>query len=230
MHTEYLNGWLALSPEAEGFPLGTDAIVLADFAAPPRRAAVCDLCAGSGAVGLLLLSRDPSMRVTALELREAACAAMERTAAANGITDRFSVLHGDLRAIRSLLPAGSFTQVTCNPPYYPVGSGYQPETEAQAIARTELCCTLSDVCAAAAWLLRTGGCLWMVHRPERLTDLLCTLRAHSLEPKRLRTVLPKPNAAPSLLLIKAVRGGKPGLGWDEPLVLSGPDGAGIREA
>ncbi len=229
MHTETLNGWLTMFPEAEGFPLGTDAMVLADYAALPRGAAVCDLCAGSGAVGLLLLSRDPSMRLTALELRQAACAAMERTAAENGIADRFSVLRGDLREIRSLLPAGSFTQVTCNPPYYPVGSGYQPETEAQAIARTELCCTLEDVCTAAAWLLKTGGCLWMVHRPERLTDLLCTLRAHSLEPKCLRTVLPRPNALPSLLLIKAVRGGKSGLRWDAPLVLSNREGTGRSE-
>ena len=92
MHTETLNGWLTMFPEAEGFPLGTDAMVLADYAALPRGAAICDLCAGSGAVGLLLLSRDPSMRVTALELRQAACAAMERTAAENGIADRFSVL------------------------------------------------------------------------------------------------------------------------------------------
>ena len=195
------------------FPLGTDAVRLAEFAAVPKGAAVCDLCAGSGAVGLLMLARDPSLSVTAVELREEACALAERSAAESGISGRFRVLRGDLRAIRALLPHGSFRQVVCNPPYYPVGSGYVPADEAQAAARTERFCTLEEVCAAAAWLLPTGGSLWMVHRPERLTDLLCALRAHDLEPKVLQPVCAAPGKAPSLLLIRAVRGGKPGLKW-----------------
>ena len=111
------------------------------------------------------------------------------------------------------LPAGSFRYAVCNPPYYPVGSGYVPEDEALAVARTELRCTLEDACAAAAWLLQTGGSLWMVHRPERLTDLLCGLRAHDLEPKILKPVCAAPGAAPSLILVKATKGGKPGLVW-----------------
>ena len=194
-------------------PLGTDAVRLAAFAAVPKGAAVCDLCAGSGAVGLLMLAREPSLSVTAVELREEACALMERSAAESGIKDRFRVLRGDVRAIRDLLPAGSFRYAVCNPPYYPVGSGYVPEDEALAVARTELRCTLADACAAAAWLLKTGGSLWMVHRPERLTDLLCSLRANGLEPKRLNPVCASPGAAPSLILVKATKGGKPGLVW-----------------
>lgn len=229
MNAELLNGWLILPREQNGFPLGTDAVMLADFARPSRGSAVCDLCAGSGAVGLLLSARDPSLHITAVELRQEACAALERTLALNGIADRVSVLNGDLRQIQSLLPAGSFSQLTCNPPYYPVGSGYAPKDEAQAIARTERCCTIDDVCAAAGWLLRSGGCLWMVYRPDRLTDLLCALRAHGLEPKRLRPVCPRPDAAPSLLLIQAIRGGKPGLCWSAPLLLSNADGSPSEE-
>jgi tRNA1(Val) A37 N6-methylase TrmN6 len=199
------------------FPLGTDAVRLAAFAAVPKGAAVCDLCAGSGAVGLLMLAREPSLTVTAVELRAEACALMERSVAESGLEERFRVLRGDVRAIRELLPAGSFRYVVCNPPYYPVGSGYVPEDEARAVARTELRCTLEDACAAAAWLLRTGGCLWMVHRPERLTDLLCSLRANGLEPKVLKPICPNPDKPPSLVLVKAIRGGKPGLMWQSTL-------------
>lgn len=199
------------------FPLGTDAVQLAGFAAVPKGAAVCDLCAGSGAVGLLLLAREPSLSVTAVELREEACALMERSVTESGIENRFRILRGDVRAIRDLLPAGSFRYAVCNPPYYPVGSGYVPEDEARAVARTELRCTLADACAAAAWLLPTGGSLWMVHRPERLTDLLCTLRAHNLEPKLLKPVCATSGAAPSLILVKATKGGKPGLVWQSTL-------------
>ena len=202
------------------FSLGTDAVLLAEFAAVPKGSAVCDLCAGAGAVGLLMLARDPSLTVTAVELRAEGCALMERARAESGLGDRFRVLQGDLRAIRELLPHGSFRQVVCNPPYYPVGSGYVPEDEAQAAARTERFCTLEEVCAAAAWLLPTGGALWMVHLPERLTDLLCALRAHGLEPKVLQPVCAVPGKAPSLVLIKAVRGGKPGLRWESNQIIS----------
>lgn len=227
--TERLRSGTRLFRGGNAFPLSTDAVLLAAFARVPRGAAVCDLCAGTGAVGLLLLDQDPALTVTAVELRAEACALMERTAAENRIEDRFRVLRGDVRAIRDLLPAGSFRAVVCNPPYYPVGSGYVPENEAQAVARTELCCTLADACAAAGWLLKTGGCLWMVHRPERLTDLLCALRAAGLEPKELRPVLPAPDAAPSLVLVRAVRGGKPGLRWDPPLILADESGAPTAE-
>ena len=202
----------------DAFPLSTDAVRLAEFAAVPRGAAVCDLCAGAGAVGLLMLARDPSLTVTALELRAEGCALMERARAESGLGERFRVLQGDLRAIRTLLPHGSFRQVVCNPPYYPVGSGFVPEDETQAAARTERFCTLEELCAAAAWLLPTGGCLWMVHLPERLTDLLCTLRAHDLEPKLLQPLCAAPGKVPSLLLLKAVRGGRPGLKWQVPRI------------
>ena len=93
------------------FPLGTDAVRLAAFANLPKGAAVCDLCAGSGAVGLLMLAREPSLSVTAVELREEACALMECSVTESGIKDRFRVLRGDIRAIRDLLPAGSFRYV-----------------------------------------------------------------------------------------------------------------------
>ncbi|MBO4419191.1 MAG: methyltransferase [Oscillospiraceae bacterium] len=219
-----------LLPQTDSlFKLGTDSVLLADFADPPRGAAVCDLCAGSGAVGLLLLARDPSLTVTAVELQAPSCEAMGRAVTENGLEDRVRVLQGDLREIRSLLPAGSFRQAVCNPPYYPAGAGFRPENEAQAIARTELCCTLGEVCAAAGWLLKTGGSLWMVHLPGRLADLFCALREAGLEPKRLRPVCPRPGTAPSLVLVKAVRGGKPELKWDAPLVLSNPDGSPTEE-
>lgn len=214
---ETLQNGLRLFADESVFPLGTDAVLLADFARPPRAAAVCDLCAGSGAVGLMLLDRDPTLRVTAVELQTAACALMERTAAENGLGERFRVLQGDVREIRTLLRAGSFSQLVCNPPYYPLGRGYAPVREEQAIARTERCCTLAELCAAAGWLLRTGGALWLVHLPERLAELFCALRAHGLEPKRLRPVCAGADRAPSLILLKAVRGGRPGLKWDPPL-------------
>lgn len=229
MKIEKLQNGIRLLRDDTAFPLSTDAILLADFARVTKGTAVCDLCAGGGAVGLLLLSRDPALEITALELQPEPCALMARAAAESGVQDRFHILQGDVRHIRTLLPAGAFRNVVCNPPYYPVGSGCAPENEAQEIARTERCCTPEDLSAAAAWLLPTGGNLWLVHRPERLTDLLCALRGKGLEPKRLRPACPRPAASPALILLQAVRGGRPGLKWEPPLVLAADDGTPTEE-
>ena len=119
---------------------------------------------------------------------------------------------------------GPLHRSACNPPYYPAGSGRLPETEALRAARSETGCTLEDICTAAAWLLRWGGSFCLVHKPERLADLCCALRARGLEPKRLRLVCRRAGDAPSLLLLEARRGGRPGLDIAAPLCLE--DGTG----
>lgn len=229
MEPEFLGDRYAMLQAEDLFRLGTDAMVLADFARIPGGAAVCDLCAGTGAVGLLLCAADPKLKVTAVELQAAACDLLRQTVARNGLEQRFTVICGDLRAHRCLLPAGSFRCVVCNPPYYREGAGFAAENEAVAIAKTERCCTLEDAVSAAAWLLQTGGSLDLVHKPERLTDLLCTLRAHGLEPKRLRPVSHRPGNSPSLVLIRAVKGGRPGLDLQYPLILQDRDGTPSAE-
>lgn len=110
-----------------------------------------------------------------------------------------------------------------------MGSGRAAPDPVRRTARAEADCTLDDVCRAAAWLLRWGGSLCLVHRPERLTDLLCALRSHGLEPKRLREVCPTAGAAPSLVLLEARRGGRPGLAIQPPLVLRTAAGAPTAE-
>ena len=160
----------------------------------------------------------------AVELLLDAVRLAEQAAARNGLADRLIFRRGDLRKIRGLLPAGGFDLVVCNPPYYPAGSGRLPETEALRAARSETGCTLEDICTAAAWLLRWGGSFCLVHKPERLADLCCALRARGLEPKRLRLVCRRAGDAPSLLLLEARRGGRPGLDIAAPLCLE--DGTG----
>ena len=101
--------------------------------------------------------------------------------------------------------------------------GVSPQ-ETRGTARSEITCTLEDVCRAAGWLLRWGGSFCLVHKPERLTDLLCTLRAHRLEPKRIRLVRHHAGADANLVLIAARRGGKPGVMLEPELLLFTPDG------
>lgn len=211
------------------FPPGTDTFLLSSLPRLKPGLRVCDLGSGTGLLGLLLLQRQKDLNVTGLELQPEAAALMERAAAENGLTGRLTACQGDLRDIRSLLPAGRFDLVVCNPPYYPAQSGKLPRKAPARHARAETVCTLADVCAAAAWLLRWGGSLCLVHKPERLTDLLCVLRGAALEPKRLRAVCRRAGDAPSLVLAEARRGGKPGLAWEPPLILETAEGRPTEE-
>lgn len=211
------------------FPTGTDSFLLSSLPRLRPGLRVCDLGSGTGLVSLLLLQRQADLAVTGVELQTESVRLAERAAAENNLTDRLSFLQGDLRDIRALLPAGQFDLAVCNPPYYPAGSGKLSSAPALRTARSETACTLEDVCRAAAWLLRWGGRFCLVHKPERLTDLLCHLRNTGLEPKRLRAVCRVSGGAPSLVLVEGRRGGKPDLAVEPPLILETPAGTPTEE-
>ena len=210
--------------QAEHFRLGTDCVLLADFARTAGAQRGIDLGCASGAALLLLLSRTEKLRMTGLEIVPEAAELARKNLAENGLEARGEIVTGDLREHRALFRAGSFDLVIANPPYYPAGSGTLPADADRAAARGELLCTLEDVCRAAGYLLRTGGRACLVHKPERLSELFCRLTENGLEPKRLRLVCGRPESAPSLVLVEARRGGKPGLTIAPPLLLQGPDG------
>ena len=215
---EQIGGKYRMELSQTQFSLSTDSITLADFARVFSGARVCDLGCGCGALGLLLLAKCETLQVTGVEIQEPAARCAAENAAQNGLS-QFSVLYGDLREYRTLLPANGFDIVVSNPPYYPVSGGAAPEKLPLAIARSEVCCTLFDLCACAAWCLRFGGSFFLVHKPERLTDLLVTLRENRLEPKRLQFVRHHPEASVSLVLVEARSGAKPGLTLQNDLIL-----------
>ena len=178
---------------------------------------------GTALLGTLQLAREPSLTLFCVEQNAAANALAEKGFAENGWTERVTLRTGDLRENAALPAAGSMDYVVSNPPYFPAGSGASAAGEARQAAREEAGCTLADVCAAAARVLRWGGRFALVHRPERLSDLFCTLRAHGLEPKRLRFVASSAENAPSLALVEARRGGKTGLSVEPMLFIGSAD-------
>ena len=206
--------WNGVTMEDGPFPLGTDSVACAWFAGFPSRSKICDLGCGSGAISLMLLATDSSLHLTGIELMPEAAAMAAKNAQHNGLD--FTVIEGDLRSIRTIIPAGSMDGVISNPPYFPVGSG---AVGALSQARSEETCSLDQLTAAAGWLLKTGGRFVLVHRPERLADLICSLRQQRLEPKRIRFVRHRSEGAVSLVLLEARKGGKPGLSYENDLVL-----------
>ena len=215
--------------QAEHFRLSTDCVLLADFVNTSSAAKGIDLGCASGAIGLLLLSRSPKLHMTGLELLPQAASLAEENMAVNGLSARSRIVTGDLRQHRQLFPSGSFDLVVANPPYFPLGSGAVSPDEGRAAARGELSCTLEDICAAAAFLCRTGGRFSLVHKPERLSEVLCCMSRHNLEPKRLRLVCHRAELAPNLVLIEGRRGGKPGMKIEPMLILRNADGSETGE-
>lgn len=213
---------LAVGP---AFPLSTDTMCLAAFTPVPPRCKAVDLGSGSGALGLLLCGKRPDCTVTGIELSPAAHEAALENIRRNQLENRLESRLGDIREIRGLLPAGQFSLVVSNPPYFTPGRGQPSPDPQRQSARASGTCPPAALFEAAAWLLPTGGKFCMVYRPERLTDLLWEARNHKLEPKRLRFVRHRTDSEASLVLLECRKGGGPGLKFDPDLVLYGPDGA-----
>ena len=201
MKTEQLGPYALSWPEGV-FPLGGDTLALGEFATVKPRWRVCDLGTGSGALLLLLARRSQGLSLTGVELDPLSARTARDNLARNGLEGQ--ILEGDLRT--APLPAGSFDLVVSNPPYFPVNAG-----KSGGSARSEEGCTLAQLCAAAGRLVKNGGRFALCHRPERLTDVLCALREHGLEPKRLKLLAHATGHPPSLLLVEGVRQGRPGI-------------------
>jgi len=215
--------------QAAHFPLGTDSVLLADFTPVKGAKRGIDLGCGSGVIALLLLLRAEKLHMTGLELSGQSAQTARENLAANALDGRSEIVCGDIRAARSLFRSGSFDLVVANPPYYPVGSGALPQDPALAAARGELSCTLDELCGAAAYLCRSGGRFCLVHKPERLSEAFCCMSAQGLEPMRLRLACVEVGRGPSLVLIEARRGARPGLAIEPSLFLREADGAESAE-
>ena len=197
----------------------TDTVLLADFASPKRNDNACDLGSGCGAIPLIWLRNHAPKSVTAVEIQENACNMLQRSVEFNGFADRISILNSDLRELKGKLKLSSYDLVVCNPPYKASGAGIQSKNSSHIIARHESMCTMDDIASAAKSLLNFSGRLCMCQRPERLSDVISSMRAHNIEPKRLRFVQQRLGKAPKLFLIEGRRGGKPGGLIVEPVLL-----------
>ena len=216
---EQIGGKYRMELSQTQFSLSTDSIALADFARVFLGARVCDLGCGCGALGLLLLGADETLRVSGIEIQEAAARQAQENAEENGFSAHMHIICGDLRQAHAQIAPGTFDYVLSNPPYYPPKSGYLHAQDSLCAARSEICCPFDALCAAAARALRWSGRFFLVHKPERLVDLLTGLRAARLEPKRIRFVRHRAETAVNLVLIESRLGGGPGLQYEPDLIL-----------
>lgn len=211
-----INHWKVLQKK-QGFRFSLDAVLLAHFAALKNGWRVCDLGCGSGIIALLLASRAETLTIDGIELQAELADMAARSVLLNGVPS-IHIHQADLRALPAVW-RDRYDLVVCNPPYFPVGSGKQSPLPQIALARHELACTLEEVLAASTRLLRSGGRLAIVHRPNRLPELLTGCAAHHLAPRRLRLVYPNSHSAADLVLLEAVKGAQSDLHIQAPLII-----------
>ncbi|MEG0308893.1 MAG: tRNA1(Val) (adenine(37)-N6)-methyltransferase [Clostridium sp.] len=201
----------------DGFRFGVDAVLLANFAKVKKKATVIDLCTGTGIVPFIIKGKSECGLLQGVEIQQEFVEMANRTARYNNFQDDVKFIEADLKDVEFLKSLNRVDVVTVNPPYKLHNSGILNEKDKNTIARHEVCCKLEDVIVAARVLLKDNGRLFMVHRPERIVDILTLMRKHKIEPKRLRFVHPKPGKAPNILLIEGQRDGGAFLKIEDPL-------------
>lgn len=223
--TDKLWGGFSLIQDDRFFKLGQDSMLLSAFAAPPPRAKVLDLGCGNGALGVLLCARHDRICVTGLEIQPEVAELAQENAVLNGLQHRMHIVCGDLKQYKQLFPTGAFDYIICNPPYFATESGYLAAGKNRNTARQEIGCNAADAVQAAAYFVKYGGRAAFVYRPERVCELILTMKQCGLEPKRLRFVHQHAQAVPSAVLVEARRGSAPGVQVLPPLLVRGADGA-----
>ena len=208
---------------------GTDAILLANFAAPRKNDKCVDLGTGCGIIPFIWLRDGVENEIVGVDIQEAAINQFNRSLELNNNPSNLKGINQDLREIGKALPKGYFDVVTMNPPYKPAGTGILSQATPEQIARHEIMCTIDDASKAASELLQFGGRFVMCHRPERLADVICSMRANGIEPKRLRMVQKRPDTQPWLFLIEGKKGSKPFMEVMPPLFIQDEDGNDSEE-
>ena len=190
------------------FHFSTDTILLADFAKPKPKTKAVDLGTGCGTIPLLWARTNSTMEINAVEIQEQGCDMAKRSAEHNNIGN-INVLNCDMKNLKGILPFGYFDLVVCNPPYKEDGTGIKNPKQEKLIARHENNLSIDDITLTAKNLLQFGGRFCLCQRPERLVDVLSSMRKNDIEPKRLRFVQQRESKNPKLFLVEGKRGSKP---------------------
>ncbi|MBR4513554.1 MAG: tRNA1(Val) (adenine(37)-N6)-methyltransferase [Lachnospiraceae bacterium] len=237
----------------KGFKFGMDAVLLADFATGAPGGRVMDLCSGTGVIPLLMHGRGKGAHFTGLEIQEEIADMAQRSVVLNRLEEQVEMVCGNLcdivkgrrsgngdadetgeaddaeKIARTIFERESFDAVTANPPYIKGGHGLTNAASTKMISRHEVYMTLEDLVAAAAYLLKPGGTFAVVYKPFRLAELITELAKARLEPKRMCLVEPHAGEEPNMVLLEAVKYGKPYLNCEPTLVCYGSDGKYTEE-
>ena len=211
------------------FCFGTDAVLLADFAAPKRSDRAVDLGCGNGVIAILMAAHCPELQADGVEIQPEIAEMAGRSVRMNGLEERLRIHCMDMREAHAVLGQGRTSLVVCNPPYGREGAALVNPDEKKRIARHETGLTAGDVARSAAKLLKFGGRFCVIYPAGRAFEMMTAMQENGLAPKRIRTIHSRAGKAPKLVLMDAVKGGGSMLHWLEPLILYNDDGTHSAE-
>ena len=211
------------------FCFGMDAVLLSSYAKVKKNEKALDLGTGTGILPILLEAKNEGEHYTGLEIQEESADMARRSVMHNHLEDKIDIVTGDIKEAGAIFGAASFHVITTNPPYMIGEHGLKNDNEALYIARHEALCTLDDVLRESARLLRPKGRFYMVHRPFRLPEILAKMTQYGIEPKRMRLVHPYIDKEPNMVLVEGMRGGRPRMQAEPPLVVYEKEGRYTQE-
>lgn len=201
------------------FCFGMDAVLLSNFARVRKGEKVLDLGTGTGIIPILMTAKTEGEDFTGLEIQEESADMARRSVKHNHLDEKVKIVTGDIKEAASIFGPVSFDVITTNPPYMIGQHGIANASDAKAIARHEVFCTLDDILRESAKMLKFRGRFYMVHRPFRLAEILTKMTAFGIEPKRMRLVHPFIDKEPNMVLIEGLRGGNSRMTIEPPLVV-----------
>ena len=216
---------LKIIQNKEGFCFGIDSVILSDFAKNIKKGArVLDLGTGTGIISILLCGKTDLSNVIGVEIQKEVAEMADRSCKLNDLKNRFKVINENILNLKNIYDKQSFDVIVTNPPYKEKDKGIINENEKKIISRHEITATLEDFIKVSSDLLKDKGELYMVHRPERLVDILYILRNNKIEPKILKMVYSNINKEPKLILIKGIKNAKPFLKIENNLYIYDENG------
>lgn len=216
---------LKIIQNSQGFCFGIDSVLLSDFAKSIKNnSKVIDLGTGTGIISILLTVKTNPNSILGVEIQEQVADMAKRSVALNNLENKINIIREDIRNLGKILNPGTYDAIVTNPPYMKKDSGLINENNAKLISRHEIECTLEDIAKISYKLLKDNGVIYMVHRPDRLVDINEIFRKHKLEIKEMRLVYSNEMSQANLVLIKAVKNGKPFLKIHKPLYIYKKDG------
>ncbi len=201
------------------FCFGMDAVLLANFARVKKGERALDLGTGTGIIPILLTAKTEGEHFVGLEIQEESADMAGRSVVHNHLENKVNIIKGDIKEATKLFGAASFDVITTNPPYMIGQHGIANASDAKAIARHEVLCTLDDILQESAQVLKPRGRFYMVHRPFRLAEILSKMIAVGIEPKRMRMVHPFIDKEPNMVLIEGMRDANSRMTVERPLIV-----------